>query len=103
MEKGLKFFTPSSNMQFEFTDLIAGYVKEFDKETGSFTLTTSDGREFRVAVLDRRALRALQCLQRALRQFLCIHIRFLLLPFPSYGIAQSSRATAVFPYAVPEN
>ena len=52
MEKGLKFFTPSSNMQFEFTDLIAGYVKEFDKETGSFTLTTSDGREFRVYLTD---------------------------------------------------
>ena len=35
-------------MQFEFSDLIAGYVTGFDREKGVFGLRTTDGREFSV-------------------------------------------------------
>ena len=35
-------------IQFEFSDTIAGYVTEFDREKGVFGLRTSDGREFPV-------------------------------------------------------
>ncbi len=35
-------------MQFEFSDTIAGYVTEFDRERGVVGLRTSDGREFSV-------------------------------------------------------
>jgi len=36
------------NMEFEFSDTIAGYLTEFNQETGVFGLRTSDGREFNV-------------------------------------------------------
>ena len=36
----------SEEMQFEFSDTIAGYVTGFDRENGVFGLRTSDGREF---------------------------------------------------------
>ncbi|GAB2470637.1 AGE family epimerase/isomerase [Xylanimonas ulmi] len=35
-------------MQFSFSDSIGGYVKSFDRDSGSFVLTTSDGREVTV-------------------------------------------------------
>ncbi|MBN1913328.1 MAG: N-acyl-D-glucosamine 2-epimerase [Candidatus Omnitrophica bacterium] len=37
-----------SNMSFEFSDTIAGYVTGFDKENKIFGLKTYDGREFQV-------------------------------------------------------
>ncbi|MCX5713399.1 MAG: hypothetical protein NT033_00990 [Candidatus Omnitrophica bacterium] len=36
------------NMLFEFSDTIAGYVTKADKEKRTFSLKTSDNREFEV-------------------------------------------------------
>lgn len=60
MEKELNFFTPSNKMQFEFTDTIAGYVKNFDANSKCFTLVTSDKREFTVALTDTTYARLLR-------------------------------------------
>ena len=35
-----------TNVDFTFSDTIAGYVTGYDDETDSFGLRTSDGREF---------------------------------------------------------
>lgn len=35
-------------MQFEFSDTIAGYVTEFDREKGVFGIRTTDGREYSI-------------------------------------------------------
>jgi hypothetical protein len=35
-------------MQFSFSDTIAGYVTSFDQGTDTFSLKTTDGREFQV-------------------------------------------------------
>ncbi|MGZ5408257.1 MAG: hypothetical protein ACXWDG_10805, partial [Aeromicrobium sp.] len=40
------------SMSFSFADTIAGYVGEFDAPSDSFTLKTSDGREFVVGLTD---------------------------------------------------
>jgi mannose/cellobiose epimerase-like protein (N-acyl-D-glucosamine 2-epimerase family) len=37
-----------NKISFSFSDTIAGYVKDFQKERDTFTLATSDGREFGV-------------------------------------------------------
>ncbi|MBN2120332.1 MAG: AGE family epimerase/isomerase [Candidatus Omnitrophica bacterium] len=37
-----------SNMQFEFSDTISGYVTNFDKEKNTFGIKTTDGRQFQV-------------------------------------------------------
>src|SRR5215472_6016877 len=37
-------------MDFTFSDTIAGYVIDFDRDSRSFGLKTTDGREFRVQV-----------------------------------------------------
>jgi mannose/cellobiose epimerase-like protein (N-acyl-D-glucosamine 2-epimerase family) len=37
-----------NDVQFSFSDTIAGYVTSFDQETDSFGLKTTDGREFKV-------------------------------------------------------
>ena len=39
-------------MAFSFADTIAGYVKRYDRNADSFTLETTDGREFSVALTD---------------------------------------------------
>lgn len=40
-----------SKMKFEFSDTIAGYVtREFDRDKKTFTMETSDGREFTVKI-----------------------------------------------------
>jgi hypothetical protein len=39
-----------SQLKFEFSDLIAGYVTRFDKAKRKFTLRTSDGREFEAGI-----------------------------------------------------
>lgn len=39
-------------MSFSFADTIAGYVKRYDTKSDSFTMTTSDGREFEVGLTD---------------------------------------------------
>ena len=39
-------------MAFSFADTIAGYVKHYDRNADSFTLETSDGRVFTVALTD---------------------------------------------------
>jgi mannose/cellobiose epimerase-like protein (N-acyl-D-glucosamine 2-epimerase family) len=39
---------PQTNLEFSFSDSIAGYVRRFDRLTRSFTLETSDDREFEV-------------------------------------------------------
>jgi anti-anti-sigma factor len=44
--------TPQELMAFSWADTIAGYVKRFDQPTDSFTLETSDGREFTVHLTD---------------------------------------------------
>jgi len=38
------------SMSFSFADTIAGYVKRYDSKSDSFTMETSDGREFRVGL-----------------------------------------------------
>src|SRR5688500_5902327 len=40
--------TPDTNIEFSFSDTIAGYVRQFNRRKRSFTLETSDGREFEV-------------------------------------------------------
>ncbi len=40
------------NMQFTFSDLIAGYVKTFDFASNVFKLATSDGREYDVKITE---------------------------------------------------
>ena len=37
----------AANIDFTFSDTIAGYVTDYDEDTDSFGLRTSDGREFR--------------------------------------------------------
>jgi mannose/cellobiose epimerase-like protein (N-acyl-D-glucosamine 2-epimerase family) len=41
-----------SHLRFSFSDTIAGYVTQFEREQGRFGLRTSDGREFTVALSD---------------------------------------------------
>ena len=41
-----------SAMAFSFADTIAGYVKRYDRNADSFTMETSDGREFTVGLTD---------------------------------------------------
>lgn len=41
-----------NNMKFSFSDTIAGYVTGFDRETDTFGLKTTDGREFSVKFSD---------------------------------------------------
>ena len=52
MEDKFKVFKPTANMQFEFTDLIFGYVSGFNQEERNFVLTTSDNRSFKVYLTD---------------------------------------------------
>jgi len=52
MTDNFKTFKPMGNMQFEFTDLIAGYVSEFNESSKTFKLTTTDKREFVVYLTD---------------------------------------------------
>jgi mannose/cellobiose epimerase-like protein (N-acyl-D-glucosamine 2-epimerase family) len=44
----LSLTQPNTNLEFSFSDTIAGYVRSFDRLSRSFTLETSDGREFEV-------------------------------------------------------
>ena len=37
-----------NNMNFTFSDTLAGYVQNYDKKTDIFTLKTSDGRDYSV-------------------------------------------------------
>ncbi len=43
---------PKDAMAFSFADTIAGYVKRYDRNANSFTMETSDGREFTVGLTD---------------------------------------------------
>jgi len=43
---------PKAAMAFSFADTIAGYVKRYDRNADSFTMETSDGREFKVGLTD---------------------------------------------------
>ena len=52
MKDDFKVFKPAGKMQFEFTDLIAGYVSDFNESERNFTLTTTDGRAFAVGLTD---------------------------------------------------
>lgn len=52
MKDEFKVFKPAGKMQFEFTDLVFGYVSKFNEAEKSFALTTSDGREFSVKLTD---------------------------------------------------
>jgi mannose/cellobiose epimerase-like protein (N-acyl-D-glucosamine 2-epimerase family) len=60
MKDNFKVFKPAGKMQFEFTDLIAGYVSNFKESEKTFTLTTSDKREFSVALGDTTFARLLR-------------------------------------------
>src|SRR5215212_4629175 len=40
------------DLSFTFSDLIAGYVTTVDDSTGTFSLKTTDGREFQVKLTD---------------------------------------------------
>ncbi|MFN0069974.1 MAG: AGE family epimerase/isomerase [Chloroflexota bacterium] len=42
----------ADKMRFTFSDLIAGYVTNFDAATDSFGMRTTDGREFTVSITD---------------------------------------------------
>ena len=50
-------------MQFEFSDLIAGYVTRFDREQQVFGLKTTDGREFSVKLTGNTFARGLRNLE----------------------------------------
>ena len=52
MKDNFKVFKPVDKMQFEFTDLIAGYVSDFNESEKCFTLTTTDKRSFPVLLTD---------------------------------------------------
>lgn len=52
MNNNFRVFKPAGNMQFEFTDLVAGYVSCFNEDNKTFTLTTSDNRNFNVILTD---------------------------------------------------
>lgn len=52
MKDNFKVFKPTGKMQFEFTDLIAGYVSDFKESEKCFTLTTTDKRSFVVSLTD---------------------------------------------------
>ena len=52
MKDNFKVFKPADKMQFEFTDLIAGYVSGFNESEKCFTLTTTDKRSFPVLLTD---------------------------------------------------
>lgn len=52
MKDNFKVFKPADKMQFEFTDLIAGYVSDFNESEKCFTLTTTDKRSFPVLLTD---------------------------------------------------
>jgi mannose/cellobiose epimerase-like protein (N-acyl-D-glucosamine 2-epimerase family) len=41
---------PTTNLEFSFSDTVAGYVRRFDRLTRRFTVETSDGREFEVTL-----------------------------------------------------
>lgn len=43
----------TQNMNFTFSDLIAGYVKSFEFDKGIFVMETSDGREYSVKLTDQ--------------------------------------------------
>ncbi len=50
-------------MQFEFSDLIAGCVTDFNKDKNEFGIRTSDGREFRVRLTGNTFARGLRNLE----------------------------------------
>lgn len=52
MNNNFQVFKPAGKMQFEFTDLIAGYVSNFKESDKTFELTTSDNRSFTVTLTD---------------------------------------------------
>jgi mannose/cellobiose epimerase-like protein (N-acyl-D-glucosamine 2-epimerase family) len=60
MKDNFKLYSPTDKMQFEFTDLIAGYVSGFNAETRSFNLKTTDGRVFNVSLTDTTYARLLR-------------------------------------------
>ena len=60
MKDNFKVFKPAGKMQFEFTDLIAGYVSDFNESEKTFSLTTSDKRKFSVALGDTTFARLLR-------------------------------------------
>lgn len=47
-------------MQFEFSDLVAGYVTKYEKEKNEFGLKTTDGREFNVKLTSNTFARGLR-------------------------------------------
>lgn len=60
MTDNFKTFKPAGKMQFEFTDLIAGYVSNFCEATRTFDLTTTDDRKFTVSLGDTTFARLLR-------------------------------------------
>ena len=44
--------TVTNSINFTFSDLVAGYVQNYDQDTDVFTLRTSDGREYSVGLSD---------------------------------------------------
>lgn len=47
------------NIDFTFSDTIAGYASDFDNETKSFTCETSDGRKFKINILPQTYARGI--------------------------------------------
>src|SRR5690606_20178698 len=41
---------PSTNIEFSFSDTVAGYIRNVDRPAGTFTVETSDGREFEASL-----------------------------------------------------
>lgn len=60
MDNNFKVFKPAKKMQFEFTDLVLGYVSKFNEAEKNFQLTTSDGREFSVKLTDNTFARLMR-------------------------------------------
>ncbi|MCK9159526.1 MAG: AGE family epimerase/isomerase [Bacteroidaceae bacterium] len=60
MEDKFKVFKPKGAMQFEFSDLISGYVQSFDEKNHCFELLTTDKRNFKIVLTDTTFARMLR-------------------------------------------
>lgn len=60
MGNNFKVFNTAGKMQFEFTDLVFGYVSKFSEAEKCFALTTSDGREFSVKLTENTFARLMR-------------------------------------------
>ena len=55
----------TNTIDFTFSDLVAGYVQDYDQDTDVFTLQTSDGRDYSVGLSDTTFAEMLRNLSEA--------------------------------------